>query len=78
MQINAQSASSFMYMQTEQAKKQTQSPANQVSMAATQDSVTLSSASLALANGKGTQPEAVTYGWPVWPSTSNQSGTSSE
>lgn len=78
MQINAQSATSFMYLQTEQAKKQTQSPANQVSMASHQDSVTLSPASLALANGEGTQPEAVTYGWPVWPSTSDRSGTSSE
>ena len=65
MKINAQSLVSSLYLQTEQQKNSATAGTKATTPAASQDTVTLSPASLALASGQQVDSEVVTYGWPV-------------
>lgn len=66
MQINAQSLVTSLYLQTEQQKTSAPAATKATAPSASQDTVTLSPASLALASGQKSDSDVVTYGWPEW------------
>lgn len=67
MQINAQSAIKSPWLEIAKQNNQSGASVTNTKITAETDSVTLSSASLALASGEATEPEMGTNAWPIWP-----------